>query len=63
MSNVVNLNKFRKAKKKDAKEKQASENRVKYGRSKAEKVTESKQNSNAIKELDGKKLDESPTET
>ena len=38
MSDPVNLNKFRKAKARAAKQQQAAENRVKYGRTKAEKA-------------------------
>lgn len=37
MSDVVNLNRFRKKQKRAAKEKQAQENRTRYGRAKAEK--------------------------
>lgn len=36
MDNVVNLNKFRKARAKDVKEQKATENRRKHGRTKAE---------------------------
>ena len=38
MSEPVNLNKFRKAKSRAAKQQQAAENRIKYGRTKAEKA-------------------------
>jgi peroxiredoxin family protein len=39
---VVNLNKFRKAKAKSDKKSSASINRIKFGRSKAEKASENK---------------------
>ncbi len=38
MTNVVNLNRFRKKKARADKEKQAEENRAKYGRTKGEKA-------------------------
>jgi hypothetical protein len=43
MTNVVNLNKFRKQKAKLAKEKQADTNRRLHGRTKAERMQEQKQ--------------------
>lgn len=51
MSEPVNLNKFRKAKTRAAKQQQAAENRVKYGRTKAEKARdrlEANKNKNAV---------------
>ena len=38
VSEPVNLNKFRKAKAREAKQQEAAENRIKYGRTKAEKA-------------------------
>ncbi len=38
MSEPVNLNKFRKVKARAAKQQEAAENRIKYGRTKAEKA-------------------------
>ena len=56
MADVVNLNKFRKAKARADKEKRASENRVKFGRTKAEKQTEDANQALIEKKLKGKKL-------
>ena len=58
MSEVVNLNQFRKAKARADKEKRASENRVKFGRTKAEKQTEDANQALIEKKLKGKKLGE-----
>lgn len=42
MNDVVNLNKFRKRKKAEEKDSKAAENRVKFGRTKAEKALDDK---------------------
>ena len=55
-ADIVNLNKFRKAKARVDKEKRASENRVKFGRTKAEKEAEDANQSLMDKKLKGKKL-------
>ncbi len=57
MSNVINLNKARKARARTAAEKLAAENRVRFGRSKEEKQRERNQTAEAAKKLDGHKLD------
>jgi hypothetical protein len=62
MGDVVNLNKFRKAKSKDKKEKKAGENRRKFGLTKAEKTAEQKIRTQTLSDLDGKKLDETPSD-
>ena len=56
MADVVNLNQFRKAKARVDKEKRASENRVKFGRTKAEKQAEDANQALIEKKLKGKKL-------
>ncbi|MEG3617429.1 DUF4169 family protein [Magnetovibrio sp. PR-2] len=64
MSDVVNLNKFRKTKARADKDKRASENRVKFGRTKAEKQAENTNQALIDKKLKGKKLgddDQDPT--
>jgi len=58
MGDVVNLNKFRKAKNDDQKEKAAAENRRKFGRTKAEKLKEKQKSERNQSELDGKKRDD-----
>jgi len=51
----VNLNKFRKAKTKARKTALAEENRVKFGRTKAQKDLEKAREAKAVKSLDGHK--------
>ncbi len=55
-SNIVNFNKFRKARDKADAEKQAQENRVRFGRTKAEKEKTSGEECTKSKMLDGAKL-------
>lgn len=55
MSTVVNLNKFRKAQVRADKSVRASENAVKFGRTKGEKMQESLQSIKETRDLDGKK--------
>ncbi|WP_169568063.1 DUF4169 family protein [Sneathiella limimaris] len=63
MGDVVNLNKFRKAKAKTDKEQQASENRHKFGRTKQEKSLEKQEQDRQKSSLDGKQLSpENPEE-
>ena len=57
MAEILSLSKARKAKAKAEKEQLASENRIKFGRTKAEK-----QLGNAVKALSEKRLDESKRE-
>lgn len=57
MSHVINLNKARKAKLRTAAEKLATENRLRFGRSKDEKQRERNQTADAARKLDGHKLD------
>jgi hypothetical protein len=57
MVNVINLNKKRKAKKRLEKEKKASENRIKFGRTKKEKQIAKQENERNERFLDGHKLD------
>lgn len=53
---IVNLNKFRKAKERSDQERQAELNRAKYGRSKSEREQEEGDDSRRNKLLDGAKL-------
>lgn len=50
---VVNLNRLRKAKARDDRTKQAAENRVKFGRTKAEKQQAAAEEQLTAKRLDG----------
>jgi hypothetical protein len=57
MTQVINLQKKRKAKVRTDKEKQAAENRIKFGRTKAEKQTEKMKSEILSRHIDGHKLD------
>jgi hypothetical protein len=54
---IVNLNRFRKAKKRDEAQQRAAENRAIYGRTKKERQLEDGDRQRAKRELDAKKLD------
>ena len=54
---IVNLNKFRKAKKRDEDRQRAAENLALHGRSKKERAAETAERRRAARELDSKKLD------
>lgn len=56
MGEVVNLNRFRKARAKAEAEKTAEENRAAFGRTKVEKRQTSTELNRADQDLDGKKL-------
>lgn len=57
MAEPVNLNRFRKAKRRADAQKQAAENRVAFGRTKAERDIERLKTEKAARELDQKRLD------
>ncbi len=65
MAKVVNLNKFRKQKAKQAREKQAETNRRLHGRTKAERQRELLQKQRLSEKVDGARLEgrEKPDET
>ncbi|MBU0725715.1 MAG: DUF4169 family protein [Alphaproteobacteria bacterium] len=54
---IINLKDFRKRQAKLEKQRQAEENRVRFGRSKAEKLKESADKKRHDADLDGKKRD------
>jgi len=56
-SNVVNLNRFRKKKVRDAKAKQAETNRIRHGRTQAEKDREHAQRQRAERAIEGKRIE------
>lgn len=60
MSDVVNLNRFRKAKAKAEKSAKATTNRSKFGRTKAEKSRDKAEGERVRLLLDGAKRDENP---
>ena len=57
MSNVVNLNKFRKRRQRAERNDAAAGNRVRHGRSKSARDAEKSENSAQIRRLDGSVLD------
>ena len=59
---IVNLRQFRKQKTRSEKEKQAEQNRLTFGRTKAEKNLTSALNDKAIRALDQGKLDKGGAE-
>ena len=58
MAEIVNLRQARKAKARTVKEAEASTNRVKFGRAKAEKAVEAAKKALECKRLDGHKREE-----
>ncbi|SMX28311.1 hypothetical protein TRP8649_02427 [Pelagimonas phthalicica] len=57
MAEIINLNRFRKNKRRAEKRQEADENAVKFGRSKAEKELDQAQQSKADRDLDGHELE------
>jgi hypothetical protein len=57
MGEIVNLNKFRKAKAKAEKEAEAETNRVRHGRTKAERETQRRTDEHSSRKLDGHRID------
>ncbi len=60
MVDIVSLSKARKAKARAASEAQAAENRVRFGRTKAEKQRDAVERERAAKVADGHKRDDKP---
>ena len=60
MADVVNLNQFRKKRRRHEKEECAAENRARFGRTKSEKETAQKTETGRIRKLDGKKRETLP---
>jgi hypothetical protein len=54
---VINLNRVRKAKRREDDERRAAENRAIHGRTKAERLSVEKDKERAARELDGKRRD------
>ena len=57
MAEIINLNRFRKARERDGKAKLAESNRLRFGRTKGEKTKSRIKAERAEKSLDDKKLD------
>ncbi|ROH91779.1 DUF4169 family protein [Stagnimonas aquatica] len=62
MAEIINLNKARKAKARLSAEQQAAENRVRHGRSKAQKQQDAAATEAMRRKLDGLRLDPSEPE-
>ncbi|HEY0837343.1 MAG TPA: DUF4169 family protein [Azospirillum sp.] len=60
MGDVVNLNRFRKQQERTRRAAQAEENRIRHGRTKAEKSAERLERDRAARDLEGKKRDDPP---
>jgi hypothetical protein len=58
MAEIISLSKARKKKKREETNKKANENRVKFGRSKADKKLEDARKERCKKDLDGHKIDD-----
>ncbi len=58
MGDVVNLNRFRKTRERAERAKEAEVNRIRFGRSKAEKTSERLESERRTQILDGNKLDD-----
>ena len=54
---IINLNQYRKKRRRTEVETQAKENRVRFGRSKEERSTELRDRERAKKEIENKRLD------
>ncbi|HXP03803.1 MAG TPA: DUF4169 family protein [Stellaceae bacterium] len=57
MTSIVNLNRFRKAKKREEAQQGAAENRALFGRSKKDRRVDESERQRVTRELDGKRLD------
>ncbi len=60
MGEVINLNRARKERQRQAKDRRAGQNRVRFGRGKAEKTAEIANLEQARHRLDGARLDHRP---
>jgi hypothetical protein len=58
MAEIINLNKRRKAQARDARESQSAANRIKYGRTKAEKQNDRQEEEKASRLHEDRRLDE-----
>lgn len=58
MGDVVNLNRFRKQRLRDEREKQASENRVRFGQPKSEATKRRAEQERRARDLEGKKRED-----
>lgn len=57
MSDIINLNHYRKKREKEAASRQATENRVRFGRGKADRTKAQREAEKLKKDLDDKRLE------
>lgn len=62
MAEIVNLNRYRKARKKERAQADAEENRVRHGRTGAEKRRDADERDGETRSLDGAKLEDDGSE-
>jgi hypothetical protein len=62
MSQVVNLNQYRKQRRRAEAQRQAVENRARFGRSKVDRSTGVAERERHARDLDGKRLDQTNSE-
>ena len=62
MGDIVNLNQFRKRRERELKEERAAGNRMKSGQKKTDRKALSHKTERSRRELDGKRLDQGPSE-
>jgi hypothetical protein len=62
MAEIVNLNQFRKAKERESDQRQAAENRIRFGRNKAEKENDRRATERREALLSGKELEKAAPE-
>ena len=62
MVEIFSLNQYRKAKQKAEKEEQSAANRLRYGRNRSEKRAETDAAAKLYADMDGRGLDEGPTD-
>jgi hypothetical protein len=63
MAEIVNLNQFRKAKERESDQRQAAENRIRFGRNKIEKENDRRATERRETLLSGKELEKAAPET
>lgn len=63
MGDVVNLNQFRKRHERDLKKRRSAENRVRAGRTKADRESTQSESARSDADFDGKRLDQDSAES
>ena len=63
MAEIVNLNRYRKAREKERAQAEAEENRARHGRTKADKLRDGREHDRDARSLDGARLEDEGPET